>query len=533
MRIALPNFGRLGINKDLPAYDLPPGFLSDGSNFVLRDGRMRSAPGYIETLAGATIAPYLAVAAEEFWVYAGQDKIYAVDNVATHTNITRQAAAVDVDYTGSEQDIWTGAVFNGIPVLNNGVDAPQIWATPLSASTKMADMDYDSGNTWDDLGYACAAMRPYRNYLIAMDVTKASRDPYMVKWSHAALPGALPADWDETDDTIDAGEFSLTDGEDYIIDGRQLGRQFVVYKERSAWLMRYVGGGSVMAFDKLFAGKGILARRCVCSIPGTRHFVVSDNDIYIHDGDRAQSIADSRVRRYFLNNLDSANFRKVQCVAFLPERQVWVIYPERNQSQCNKALIWSWDSNVWSPPRDLPNIESLAIGVVDSELTWEGIGTLEWESANFPWDQSGTQGKSETMIMLDAVNSKFYLTHSGEQDDGSSVRKYVERCSIPIQRAGRQGQQIIDLESVRTVLRIFPKITTDPENTDITIYVGTQMKPSDAITWGSAYTFNPSTDDHVDIRVTGRLISIRIEAEVDASFFVDGLEVEFQMSGMR
>ena len=533
MRLALPNFGRLGLNKDVAAYDLPPGYLSDALNFIFTDGRLRSAMGYEETLAGAPVAPYFAHAIDEFWLYAGQDKIYAIDSSAAHTNITRQAAAVDVDYTGSENDTWTGVTFNGIPILNNGVDAPQFWALPLSISTKMADLTYGAGNTWEDLSYNAKVIRPYREYLIACAVQKASFDPYMVKWSHAALPGAIPADWDETDDTIDAGEYSLTQGEDQIVDAGQLSRHFIIYKERSTWLMRYVGGNSIMAFDKLFPEKGMLARRCFCEIPAGRHLVVSEDDIYIHDGTpNWQSISNNIVRRWFTNNLDSANFRKVQCLAYPQERQVWVVFPEPNQSQNTKALIWNWDSNQWML-RDVPNIESLAVGIVDSELTYEGLGTLTYEEATFPYDQSAGQGQSSIMLMLDAVNSKFFQMNVGEQDDGSNVRKYVERQSIPIQRGADQGGAIFDLETVRTVLRINPKIICDPEDTDLSIYVGTQMKPADSVTWSSAYTYNPSTDDHVDVRVTGRLLSLRIEATADVSFFVDGFDIEYQRSGLR
>ncbi len=536
MRLRLADFGRLGINKDICAYNLPIGFLSDGANFVNRDGRLRTAPGYEEVYTGAPVAPYFAMSAEEFWIYAGQDKIYAIDNIGVHNNITRQTAAVDVDYTGSETDIWTGTIFNGIPIFNNGVDAPQIWALPLSTATKMVSMDYDAGNTWDGLGYLASAIRSYKNYLIAMDITKASRDPYMVKWSNAALPGALPTDWDETDDTIDAGEYPITDGDDFVIDGLELGRNFVVYKERSCWLMRNVGGGSVMSFERLFKHRGLLTRRCVCTLPGNRHFVVSDNDFYIHDGNIDESVGDARVRRWFNEQLDSANFRKVQCVSFPAERQVWVIFPESGSSQCGKALIWNWRENVWSPPRDIPDLEALAVGLTDQELTYDGVGTLTYEDATFPYDQSGTQGKSAIMMMVSATNTAFYQSNSGEQDAGSSIRKYVERQSLTL-----AGQQLldgasVDLDMVCTVMRLFPRITVEPSNTDISFYIGFQMKIEDAVTWSDEHVFNPSTDDEIgfaDFITSGRLLSIRAEVTDDVTLFVDGIEIEFEVSGSR
>ena len=61
----------------------------------------------------------------------------------------------------------------------------------------------------------------------------------MVKWSHQADPGTVPASWDETDPALDAGEKTLSDSPGDNITGMQLGEDFIVYKYETCHVMRY------------------------------------------------------------------------------------------------------------------------------------------------------------------------------------------------------------------------------------------------------------------------------------------------------
>ena len=45
------------------------------------------------------------------------------------------------------------------------------------------------------------------------------RFPTMIKWSHEAPSGDVPQSWDETDDSKDAGEYTLPGEAGFIVDG--------------------------------------------------------------------------------------------------------------------------------------------------------------------------------------------------------------------------------------------------------------------------------------------------------------------------
>jgi hypothetical protein len=112
-----------------------------------------------------------------------------------------------------------------------------------------------------DATWRCKSLRPFKQYIVALDVTKAgTRYANMVKWSAAAVPGALPTSWDATDATKDAGEQDIAETTDVLIDQLQLGDINVLYKERSMYAMQYIGQPFVWRFYRLPGEVGMLAR---------------------------------------------------------------------------------------------------------------------------------------------------------------------------------------------------------------------------------------------------------------------------------
>ena len=81
----------------------------------------------------------------------------------------------------------------------------------------------------------------------------------------------------------------LEDG-DIIVDGAALGGSFIIYKERSTWLMKHIGGNLVFSFQKLFNDTGVLSRNCVVEFDN-KHFAVTNGDLIVHNGVSKDSIA--------------------------------------------------------------------------------------------------------------------------------------------------------------------------------------------------------------------------------------------------
>jgi len=209
--VRVPNAGQVGVNKDLSTHEIPMGVWTDCQNIRFLDGMAWQFYGHGGVYSTPSVTPYhllpITNAGDPQWIYAGASSIHNVrisGGSVIHTDLS------GATYTAAENE-WVSTVLGGIPILNNGNDAPQRW--DLNLANNFTDLDNWPANT------TCKSMRTYKNFLVALGVNKNGSDyPYMVKWSSPADPGTVPTTWDETDATQDAGETDLSEGYDIIVD---------------------------------------------------------------------------------------------------------------------------------------------------------------------------------------------------------------------------------------------------------------------------------------------------------------------------
>jgi hypothetical protein len=205
--VRIPNAGSVGVNKDLSTHELPINAWTDAQNIRFLNGYVYQFYGHGEVYNSPSFAPQhvlpVNVGGGRYWIYLTADKAFAVTNsggVAVHTDITHATPRTGV------VNQWTSTLLSGIPVINSGdtTHVPMTWDQNLA--NDFVDLPNWPANTY------CKSLRAYKNYLVALNITKTTTNyPYMVKWSHPADPGSVPASWDHTDATRDAGEFDLAE----------------------------------------------------------------------------------------------------------------------------------------------------------------------------------------------------------------------------------------------------------------------------------------------------------------------------------
>ena len=515
----IKNCGQYGVLADQPPQELPLNAWTDGANVRVNDGSITNAPGHIAVYDPPTVAPYwcypIQVAVSYFWLYAGSTKIYATDGVI-HTNITRQTTGTDVDYSMDAQHLGNGGILSGVLIANNGEDEPQAWVGP-SLGVKMQDLSVVSD--WTST-HRCKVMRPFKNYLIALDVTKGSaRTPYKVKWNHPSDPGTVNGSWDETDATKDAGENDLIEGGGFVIDGLPLRGNFIIYRETSTWVMRHIGGQFIFDFEELFESAGILAPNCAVEYRA-RHYVLTQGDVIMHDGHTPQSIIDLKNRRFLFNDIDSTNYKKCFLVLNQRKEEIWICYPSAGSTYVNKALVHRIDDGSWAP-RDLPNVSHIQGGIIDEtgNTTWAS-DTETWNVDDSGWNQSFYNPSEIELLMAGVNDTKLYKGNSTNTENGTVRTCYVER----------KGMQLGDYGSVTHVNAILPKIEAT-KGTQIQISVGGEMTPNEGISWSPEYTFTVGEDDRINCRVSGRLTAIKFQTVADVAWRLQSYDIEYSEGG--
>lgn len=510
--ISVDECGKIGLVRDAYSQELVPNAWTNAKNFRFREGYAEKVLGHTAVYSTVQVPIHhllnVLLANGSTWVYSGLQRIYAVDPNFIHTDITRESG----EYTGGVTNKWTGGVLSGIVILNNGVDVPQFWP----GTGKCQDL-----TAWPE-GTLCKVLRPFRNYLIALNVTKgANKYPHLIKWSHAADPGTVPSTWDQTDTTKEAGEYDLADEETELVDGLTLGEQFIAYKRSGFYSVQYIGAPFIFRFQKISSlFGGALAANCVTSFPAG-HFVLGPGDVYVHQGTAPESVIDTKNRKWLFRQLDGDNQARAFTTISPVSNELWVCFPQVGDEYCTLALVWNWKENTWGV-RELPEVLHAASGSVNfvQGQTWSSINS-EWDAQEAGWDQNVNSSSIVNTLMGGPNLSNLMAIDLGTRFDSAAFDSYVERDNI----------RFDDPRTVKLLKQVRPLIEGPFGNT-INVYVGTSYDQTASPVWEGPFPFRIGIDQYIDCHVTGRMLGVRFQAEGDFTWRLKRYDVEVEVLGM-
>ena len=532
--IPVDNVGQVGIVKDINPWQLPPNVWSDGNNVRAEHGAIVKSPGYAEVMATCPIVPLyitnLNTTADNYWIVAGTAEIHVFkDSNSTWYEITRTVSPGD--YSATAEENWTSTVIGGVLVMTNGFDDPQFWGLTNGepdVTTVMADLTAWTADT------ECYSMRAFRSFLVALNINDSSTSPdtpksRVVKWSTEAAIQTVPASWDVTNATVDAGEYELADTRGAILDGLPLRDTFMIYKDDSIYSMTYVGTPFIFAFRQLSPSVGALTKNCIAEFEGG-HFFFGNGDIYINDGQKVTSILPHKIRDYVFNFIDGAQYKKSFVVADYGNTEMWACFPtaENTSNQCNKAVVWNWTNQAFTL-RDLPNLSHIGYGSIadpNAFTTWAAATGITWASALGAWSQTWSTVEN-VLVMAGLTDTKLYRNASGNKEDTTNMTSFIERTGMSM---GTQGQQ--DRTSVKRIKAIWPRMEVSGSNT-VNVYVGTQMSTEEGVSWSSPVAFNPDSQSKVSVRATGKLYGVKFESTGNFDWRLDGYDIELDDAGRR
>jgi hypothetical protein len=513
--IELYNLGSVGIIRDRKPHLLVPEAWSNGNNVrfdntgVTRMQDLEDAFGTLEL--NPEFIMNVPTPGANFWLYAGLNKVYVYDGTSS-TEITNE----DGDYTVAEGfgRLWQGTILGGVPILNNSTDVPQYWSG-LDTSHKLVDLD-----GWpDDL--RAFIIRAFGPYLVAFNLVDGSDIlQKTMQWSSFADPGTVPASWDYTDATVDAGRTQLTDdkgGE--ILDALLLGDNMVVYCTNSTHVLKYVGGVAIFSPQLLLKESGILGTHCCCNFnKGTAQAVITGDDVIVHQGTQsAQSIVEDRMRSEMFNEIDSTNYRNSFAVENTKKKEVWFCYPTAGNVIPNKALIWNYKDNVCSF-RDVHLVSAdSGNSYVPDSTTWSQ-DTGNWDTDNLSWN-------SESRNTVIGVSNDAASALKFDAGYNPNVLSFVERTGIAIDGKDRNGQPKASIQSTKQLNRMWIKATG---NAVLIVRVGSQEIIDGPITWSDPQQFNCGTDKYLDWTIVGKLLAYRFENNDGLPWQIQGIDLEIE-----
>ena len=528
----IDNIGAVGIVADVDVHKLPDGAWSDVLNMRF-DGFTASKVLGTRTVQGSlsavaySIFPHTTFNGDKFFAYAGLTSVHTVNN-NIHYDITRLVGGA---YTTDANELWTGGVLGGLLFMNNGQDIPQVQLTP-TASCHLSNLP----NWPTTITTRCSSLRAFRNFLIALDVTKGvQRYRQMVKWSASADPLTVPGTWDEGDPTNDAGENSLSDTDGNVIDCLPLGDVNIVYKDDSIYGMQYIGGQFIFRFYQIFKDVGILAKRCVAAYEKFHLFIGNDLDVYVHDGNSVKSVAQDRVRQFLRSNITSSNYTRAFVVRNPATTEIWVCIPTTD-GYSTLALMWNWRKDVWSF-RELPNTSGGAVGGIESSdyiTQWDALSVIDttWAQWGVTWAQlEGLPPDQKLVLVSPTVTAGLIETEYGGTELGQPLNGFVERQGLwALPSKVVDGGRIVDVQGVKFIRRVRFRCISNADPASVTFSVAVQNDLDSPLVWQTKVAMTDKTVEMTPFK-RGRFISYRIESNDDSIFAVENISIEYDPAG--
>lgn len=517
--VPLRNIGAGGLVPDQQPYDVELTQFPAGNNVQFNAGRIGKALGYTTVTAVGDQPTHVAgwfVDSSNSVIIGSNDAIYRF-NGSTVDDVT--AAAYTTGYSNSPR--WQSNQIGTGFLMNNGADKPQYMA---SGGTDFADLA-----NWPSTLRA-TSLRPFTSFLVMAGYSDGGSEyPYTVRWSDEFDPTTVPGSYDITSTTNLAGENILGGRFGKLIDSLPLAGINIIYAERGAYAMSFIGAPLVFAFRELFDDDGIINLGAAC-VFNNRHFVVGRNDIYIHDGSAKQSVADKRVKESFYTQL--ADTRSVFVVHDPVLAEIWIGYADKNAADkqtANRAMVWSYANDAWTF-RDLPNVRSMAVGPGiggggtggGTGATWDSLD-VAWDSWSATWSDLGAETEARNTRLFGAgfATSNLFAHNETYGASGAGYIAFVEASKIDLDKVlNRSVDKLIQIK------RIVPQINGTGT---VTIKIGYSNSPQAAVTWKNEKTFAIESDWKVDTRVTGRYLALRVESNVvDGYWQLGGFDLDIE-----
>lgn len=519
---ALP--GQLGLIVDQEPAELSPGAWTDVKNVRFQNG---AAKAMRKDVPVATAPEGLEWALPLIdtnttgasWVLTSDTKAYAMQG-----QLVEEITPTGVTGVGANYRTWTGGVLGGLPIINNGQQAPWVWTSRNTATPMEVLANWPSG-------MLAKSLRVYKQYLVALNVQKGvDRYPQMVKWSHPADAGNVPITWDEADPTRDAGEYLLSETPGELVDCAPLKDIMVLYKSDSVWGMQWIGGVYIFRFWKLFGEFGIANKDCAVEYATGKHFVFTGNDAVIHDGNIFKSVSTGKVRKFF-RSLTGNQVQSTFVTAFTAQNEVWLCLRRADDGnfQADTALVWNYLDETWSL-RVLPEVSFISPGNVEPPQTVDnswGDQSGSWSAADLVW---GEYSPTPAMRRLLGVGSQILWMDGSERGMDSAM---LEREAVGVPMRANTPP---DLSTMKFVTHIWPRFK-GVQGLKLRMTFGVADQVAQGTNWKAVRTFTIGSTKKINLTLSGKLFSMRIEVDpentVEGGWSYHGLDMEILPAGVN
>lgn len=572
--------GSKGVVKDLPAFELSPEVWSDAKNVRFVANRVEKMGGYMPVLMdGMPEEPPLAITSRnntQDQVYGTSKGLYMIQG-RQHLNVSKRIPNPGFDDTKPEDDdtnpktipgtydadpdsTWYYTTLSNAIVMNTPRENPQGLVPYKDAFAEIPGWGFpkkdirpsEDDPTKNQVDWKAGRIRGFRNYLVALGMNEGGLDlPQRVRWSNVAYVNELPPDWIEDDEARDGGFNDMTDANGRIVDGMPLRDSFVIYTDQETYLMEYVGGILIFQFKKLFSDSGILAPECAVEFE-QKHFVISKDDIFVHNGSSKQPVASGRVKQYLIDEISSVNPLATKVFAYTPRKEIWISYVGPGQTkeegssnsdiqwQCNKCAVWNWEWDTWTF-YEIPSSYDMNMAAPPDLTTkeWDDFNVEDedyWDSPKWEFEQWSELGKDfiRRIPYVASPDKCLYTVDIGEEQiswDAATKKEKRRPVLAELVRTHLDMDEMVeDIRAHKFLKSLSPQFRGAG---NIHCFVGGSLTASQEPDWDNWQIFDIEEDTKVDCFSNNRYPAIRFSDLGKGDWSLQGYDINFVVEGNR
>jgi hypothetical protein len=558
--VPLRNLGQYGVITDVDPLDLPLSAFSYATNVRFTNNRITRSPVFTEVgTSTSNSSPrwafsYRLTGATATYLTCNQNGTVGTLTIGTPgSSLTYDDISIAA-YSPSTQALnYTTTLLSNVVYVNRSDRVP--WRmTP-------ADSDLSAlGGEWDS-GWRCKALRSFNNSLVAVNVTKGSTAyPTMVKVSDFAVFGTAATTWVSTTSNS-CFENVLADLEEPLVDGYVLKDRFMLYSANETWVMQATSDDLIYKIDRLYGNWGVISQNCIAEV-NNFHFVFGDNDLWMHDGYTAKSIATGRVREYIFNNMirdesyqffvyNNTRLNEIM-FCYISSDEYCAFAAGASPSGCNKAAVYNWVNDTWSFV-DLPYITGGAMGETYSGVTYADLTGTTYNTISSTYQgiddatrlyslMLGRGGTVATAVLplqttgtwsTSALHLYTYELWDGAGGAGTMVEvtnapSYMESLQTDLDELAKE------LVAYKVITAIYPEGRIANTAYPLYFYMGASDYTGEDISWADYQTFDGSTLYKLDFLQPGRFLSMKIAiGNPVQAFTLSGMDIDFKLLGHR
>lgn len=526
----LENFAQGGLNTDLYETGLAPGQWSELRNADIYNGDIYACGEEIVRFDGC---PFQILYTTVF-LTANRSVYVASDGytVAAYVNGVWETVLSDLDGGLVTFDTFFGTlIINSIssgPHYWVGLGAPPTIATWADAITNWEDSIYQ----WNSLtgptaaalpgwptGATCLQIAAFANYLVAVGVNDPSgggsdAEPYLVWWSSAAPPGAIPNQWTPAVDNA-AGDFLIQDTGGPISGALKLRNSLIIYKSDSIYRMfETFDPNTVMAYERVVSLPSIDTPYGVTEY-GEVHYGLSKSGIFAFDGQQAQLLDTDKIGDKVKELSKFVSFDRAQVIVNQQAPEVWFGVRNVGSGPLTTVIKYSIPYNTFTLHEYGAGLTAITSGQYEENetgRTWENPPVQTWaDGGQLAWENPSLRGDLVDRVFLAENNTvRTYEPLLGNSQGRSArpteVVRYGLRFSDP---------------SLKTMLRaVYPEMEAGGS---VDIEIGIQHQPWRSldgtlpqIVWGPKRRFSPGTDNELPLVDVGTTYAVRITSRTDS-----------------